>query len=162
MSRNSVQSFVIENCNRSTIENGLNNVCLIAPAVPYLYLYHVSAGERLTVTLRYLASGDSQKTIAIEFRLKTSAVNEIIRKTCEIIWEKLSPKFVKFPSLEKWKDNADDFGKFWNHSHGLGAIDGKHIAIKTPQNSGSDYFNYKGFSSFVLRAILEAKYRFAM
>ena len=28
MSLNSVQSFVIENCNMPTIENGLNNVCL--------------------------------------------------------------------------------------------------------------------------------------
>ena len=28
MSLNSVQSFVIENCNRPSIENGLNNVCL--------------------------------------------------------------------------------------------------------------------------------------
>ena len=28
MSFNSVQSFVIENCNGPTIENGLNNVCL--------------------------------------------------------------------------------------------------------------------------------------
>ena len=28
MSLNSVQSFVIENCNGPTIENGLNNVCL--------------------------------------------------------------------------------------------------------------------------------------
>ena len=27
MSLNSVQSFVIENCNGPTIENGLNNVC---------------------------------------------------------------------------------------------------------------------------------------
>ena len=28
MSLNSVQPFVIENCNGSSIENGLNNVCL--------------------------------------------------------------------------------------------------------------------------------------
>ena len=34
---NSVQSFVIENCNGLQIENDLNNMCL-APAVPYLYL----------------------------------------------------------------------------------------------------------------------------
>ena len=29
MSLNSVQSFVIENCNEATIENGLNNVCYV-------------------------------------------------------------------------------------------------------------------------------------
>ena len=101
---------------------------------PINHRYSMFAGERLAVTLRYLASGDFQQTIAVEFRLKKSAVNQIIRKTCEFKWEKLSPKFVKFPSLEKWKDIANDFGKLWNHSHSLGAIDGKHIAIKTPPN----------------------------
>ena len=124
--------------------------------------YSVFVGERLAVTLRYLAYGDSQQTIAIEFRLKKPAVNQIIRKTCEFIWDKLSPKFVKFPSLKKWKDIANDFSKLWNHSHCLDAIDGKHIVIKTPPNSGSDYSNYKGFSSIVLMAIVEGKYRFAM
>ena len=38
MSLNSVQSFVIENCNRPTIENGLNNVCL-HPLSRTLYLF---------------------------------------------------------------------------------------------------------------------------
>ena len=38
---------------------------------------------------------------------------------------------MEFPSLEKWKDISNDFGKFWNHPHCLGAIDGKRIAIKT-------------------------------
>ena len=69
---------------------------------------------------------------------------------------------MKFPSLEKWKDIVNDFGKSWNHSHCLGEIDGKHIAIKKRLNSGSDYFNYKGYSSIVLMAIVEARYRFAM
>ena len=69
---------------------------------------------------------------------------------------------MKFPSLEKWKDVANDFGKLWNHSHCLDAINGKHIAIKTPPNSGSDYFNFKGFSSIVSMAIVEAKYRYGM
>ena len=69
---------------------------------------------------------------------------------------------MKFPFLEKWKDIANNFVRFRNHSHCLGAFDGKQIAIKTPPNSGSDYYNYKDFSSIVLKAIVEVKYRFAM
>ena len=84
------------------------------------------------------------------------------RKTCEVIWDKLSPKFVKFPSLEKWNDIANDFAKFWIYPHCLGATDGKHINIKTPPNSGRDYFYYKGFNSVVLMAVVDAKYRFAI
>ena len=39
MSLNSVQSFVIENCNGPTIENGLNNVCLHPLSRTFTFFY---------------------------------------------------------------------------------------------------------------------------
>ena len=44
-SLNSVQSFVIENCNGPTIENGLNNVCL-HPLSRTFTLVRASFGSR--------------------------------------------------------------------------------------------------------------------
>ena len=45
---------------------------------PINHRYSVFAEERLAVTLRYLASGNFEQTIAIECRLKKSVVNQII------------------------------------------------------------------------------------
>ncbi|XP_046687153.1 putative nuclease HARBI1 [Homalodisca vitripennis] len=55
---------------------------------------------------------------------------------------------------------ATDFKKYWQVENCVGALDGKHIAILQPPGSGSYFFNYKGFFSVVLLAVVNANYEF--
>ena len=42
----------------------------------------------------------------------------------------------------------------------MGALDGKHISIKAPPKSGSLFYNYKGYFSANLLALVDANYKF--
>ncbi|KAJ0169394.1 hypothetical protein K1T71_014981 [Dendrolimus kikuchii] len=99
----------------------------------YFMRNSISAHERLSVTLRFLATGRCYEDL----------------------------KFSAFPTSEgEWKEIAKMYEERWNFPHCLGAIDGKHTAIVPPANSGSYFYNYKGQHSVVLMAIVNAKYRF--
>lgn len=52
------------------------------------------------------------------------------------------------------------FDKLWNFPNCGGAVDGTHVALNKPANSGSYFYNYKGYFSIVLMAIVDANLEF--
>ena len=120
--------------------------------------------ERLCITLRNLASGDAQTTIASSYHVSPPVVSRIVRETCYAIWTELrNHGYLIVPSNEEsWKSIASEFETKWNFPHCLGAIDGKHVIMQAPPRSGSDYFNYKRSHSIVLMAVCDAKYEFTL
>lgn len=59
---------------------------------------------------------------------------------------------------EEWLHLEKEYYRQWNFPHCVGAMDGKHVSLQAPINSGSDFFNYKGYFSIVLLALVDANY----
>ena len=68
--------------------------------------------------------------------------------------------FAFLTTPDDWREVAQKFGDRWNFHHTCGALDGKHVAIRSPRQSGTLYYNYKGFFSIVLLALVDADYKF--
>lgn len=72
----------------------------------------------------------------------------------------LMSEAIPTPSKEDWKRIANEYWTQWNFPNCIGTLDGKHVVIEAPANSGSLYFNYKKTFSVVLLALVDANYRF--
>ncbi|XP_052769017.1 uncharacterized protein LOC128209156 isoform X1 [Mya arenaria] len=82
-------------------------------------------------------------------------------EVCQAIYDVYEDEMWATPQTEdEWRPVAEGFGDRWNFPHCCGAIDGKHVAIKKPPKSGSLYYNYKGFFSIVMLAVVDSNYKF--
>jgi len=120
----------------------------------------VSAEERLSITLRFLATGASKNDLHYSSRLGRSTIRKIIDECIAAIIEVLKQE-IKTPSTEQqWKSIIEEFYTRWNIPNCFGAVDGKHVFLKAPAHMGSHYYNYKGRHSIVLMAVADAQMRF--
>ena len=124
----------------------------------------ISPAERLSITLRYLVSGDSQVSIASSYRVSPSSVGIIIDETCHAIWEELiNHGYIRSPdNRREWESIAGTFEELWDFPNCVGALDGKHIVMQCPAGAGSSFFNYKKTHSIVLMAVCNANYEFIL
>ena len=119
----------------------------------------ISPAERLTLTLRFLATGETYRSLSFQFRISKSAISYIVNEVCQAIEKNLGPEYLKFPSShEEWLNIASQFELRWNFPNCIGAIDGKHIIMQPPANAGSYYYNYKHTNSIVLMAVAGPDY----
>ena len=102
----------------------------------------IAPAERLTLTIRFLATGETYRSLCFQFRISVSAISYIVKQVCKAIYEHLGPEYLKVPETnEEWLDVAARFEEKWNYPNCLGAIDGKHIVMQPPPNAGSHYYN---------------------
>ncbi|KAG5882128.1 hypothetical protein JTB14_033859 [Gonioctena quinquepunctata] len=114
----------------------------------------------LATTLRFLATGDSYSSLMYLHIISKSAISRFIPEVCKAIVSALRD-CIKVPKNEKeWDDVAKRFYSKWNYPNCIGALDGKHVVLQTPANSGSLYYDHKGSFSIVLIALCDADYNF--
>ncbi|XP_062578158.1 uncharacterized protein LOC134240062 [Saccostrea cucullata] len=117
--------------------------------------------ERVTP---YIQRRDTRFRAALPPGLKLTskaAICHMVPEVCKAIVAAYKDEAFAVPvTPNEWRALARDFEDKWNVPHAVAALDGKHIAISKPPNTGSMYHNYKGFFSIPLLALVDAQYRF--
>ena len=116
----------------------------------------LEVGLKLVVTLRHLSTGESYMSLQYQWRVGRTTICKFVPQVCK----EFQQEYLVCPTdPEAWKKIEERFRNRWNVPHAVGALDGKHIAIKKPKKSGSEYFN-KDYFSPVLLALVDADYKF--
>ena len=125
------------------------------------YRKALEPGLKLAITLRHMATGETYHSLRFAFRVPHNTISLLVKEVTEAIIAEYGEEVVSFPrTQEDWRQIGETFGNRWNFHHALGALDGKHVAITNPKNCGSVYYNYKGYFSIILMALVDGDYKF--
>lgn len=102
-----------------------------------------------------MATGADYRTIGHLFGLSKSSVCFILKEVCASIVTALLPQFVKFPSGSDLADVVNSFQKKLGFPQCVGAIDGCHIPVVSPQECPAEYYNGKGWHSIILQGTVD-------
>ena len=122
------------------------------------YRAPISVGEMLALTIRYLATGESYTSLSCQFKVGRATISKFLPEVCRAIQDEFTGEYLRCPTTpDKWKELEREFRIRWNVSHALGAMDGKHVTLKKPKNTGALFYNYKGFFSIVMQALVDGQ-----
>ncbi|XP_067634019.1 uncharacterized protein [Eurosta solidaginis] len=121
----------------------------------------ISLHKRVAIALYALGSSAEYRTIGNMFGVGKSTVCEIVLEFCTQTWKQLSLTYMpSFPlTREKVSELVQGFEAI-GFPQCMGAIDGCHIEIHPRSEDATDYYNYKGWYSTILLALVDARYRF--
>ncbi|CAH1987991.1 unnamed protein product [Acanthoscelides obtectus] len=117
-------------------------------------IFHIRRrfGKKNDFFYRFLATGDTFYTIGHSFRVGFTTVSAIVTEVCEAICRHMEHIYLPEPTENIWKKCAEEFENRWGFPNCIGSVDGKHVTIKRPNNSGSNYWCYLHKYSIVLMA----------
>uniref|UniRef100_A0AAZ1XAG0 DDE Tnp4 domain-containing protein n=1 Tax=Oreochromis aureus TaxID=47969 RepID=A0AAZ1XAG0_OREAU len=95
------------------------------------YRRSIPPAERLSICLRFLATGDSFRTI-VQFQSRCVHGVPDHPQVATAIWDCLVGDFMAVPSPGDWRSITEGFQERWNLPLCCGALDGKHVQTKAP------------------------------
>ncbi|KAJ4428469.1 hypothetical protein ANN_24506 [Periplaneta americana] len=120
----------------------------------------ITSFEKLAITLRFFATGESYRSLMFGFRISHSYISVFVPQVLDVICKKLTSVYLPPTSTINFEVKGEEFWKKWNFPNLIAAIDGKHVGIMCPDKSGSLDFNYKSFFFIVLLALVDPNYKF--
>lgn len=88
-------------------------------------------------------------------------VGKIFHEVCKAIYHCLKNEYLNILSTtEEWGRIAVESYNGWHFLNVFATADGKYIALFHPRGRGSEFYNYKGFYSVVLLALVDYDYKF--
>ena len=115
---------------------------------------------RVGITLWKLATNADFRTVGQLFGVARNTCHSIFHETVESINAILGPRFISQPTEARYREIINGFETKFGFPQVVGAIDGTHIPIISPEDYPVDYYNRKGFHSVVLQGIVDHDYRF--
>ncbi|WKY01838.1 hypothetical protein Q1695_015669 [Nippostrongylus brasiliensis] len=118
----------------------------------------IPSRHRLCLFLRFISHGTLFSHISGEFAIGISTACNISQVAGAII-DELHDTAFPTPTVSTWARATEEFRLRWDYPAAIGVLDGKHVACVCPSHSGSRFYNYKGYYSIVLLALVDANYR---
>ncbi|XP_037564215.1 uncharacterized protein LOC119443133 [Dermacentor silvarum] len=81
----------------------------------------ISGHDRLAMTIRFLANGDTFRSLSYNFLTGRSTACEIVRQTTSALWDALQSTYLRFPATsQEWLKIAADMEEFWHFPNCIG------------------------------------------
>ena len=91
----------------------------------------IKPAEQCCIFLRYVASGESYRSLEYQFRVSRRSISRRIPTVAKAIIDELQHQYLKTPNtVDEWLIISEKFYQRWNFPNMIGAVDGKQIVLE--------------------------------
>ncbi|XP_064487325.1 uncharacterized protein LOC135399499 [Ornithodoros turicata] len=120
----------------------------------------ISLEKRVAVGLYRLCSSAEDRTIAHLFAIGRSTVNAIFKDFCDAVILHLEQQWICMVRRNEMESHMREFHAVTGFPQAIRALGGCHLPVSPPKLHATDYYNYKGWYSIILLALVDHQYKF--